>query len=72
MPVTIMTPAQIAAEYREAIDATRLSKIAQRVEYIGEHVLILGDCREILPALGKVDAVVTDPLEPPAYGERDV
>ncbi len=23
--------------------------------------LILGDCREILPTLGKVDAVVTDP-----------
>lgn len=28
---------------------------------IGPHTLYLGDCREILPTLGKVDAVVTDP-----------
>lgn len=28
---------------------------------IGPHELWLGDCREILPTLGKVDAVVTDP-----------
>lgn len=28
---------------------------------IGAHRLILGDCREVLPTLGKVDAVVTDP-----------
>jgi DNA modification methylase len=33
----------------------------QRVEHIGNAVLYLGDCREILPTLGKVDAVVTDP-----------
>ena len=32
-----------------------------RVEQIGDCRLILGDCREILPTLGKVDAVVTDP-----------
>jgi site-specific DNA-methyltransferase (adenine-specific) len=33
-----------------------------RVETIAEGVtLYLGDCREILPTLGKVDAVVTDP-----------
>jgi len=32
-----------------------------RIETIGEHTLYLGDCREILPTLGKVDAVVTDP-----------
>ena len=33
-----------------------------RVETIGNGVtLYLGDCREILPTLGKVDAVVTDP-----------
>jgi hypothetical protein len=32
----------------------------KRVE-IGDAVLYLGDCREILPTLGKVDAVVTDP-----------
>lgn len=32
-----------------------------RIEHIGDAVLYLGDCREILPTLGKVDAVVTDP-----------
>jgi DNA modification methylase len=32
-----------------------------RVETIGPATLYLGDCREILPTLGKVDAVVTDP-----------
>ncbi len=32
-----------------------------RIEHIGDAVLHLGDCREILPTLGKVDAVVTDP-----------
>lgn len=33
-----------------------------RVEHIAEGVtLYLGDCREILPGIGKVDAVVTDP-----------
>ena len=32
-----------------------------RVETIGNATLYLGDCREILPTLGKVDAVVTDP-----------
>jgi site-specific DNA-methyltransferase (adenine-specific) len=32
-----------------------------REEFIGDARLILGDCRDILPTLGKVDAVVTDP-----------
>lgn len=32
-----------------------------REEIIGPHTLYLGDCRDILPTLGKVDAVVTDP-----------
>lgn len=32
-----------------------------RVETIGRATLYLGDCRDVLPALGKVDAVVTDP-----------
>lgn len=32
-----------------------------RVEQIGRAVLHLGDCRDILPMLPKVDAVVTDP-----------
>ncbi len=31
------------------------------VETIGRAKLYLGDCRDILPTLGKVDAVVTDP-----------
>ena len=32
-----------------------------RIETIGDCTLYLGDCREILPLLPKVDAVVTDP-----------
>jgi site-specific DNA-methyltransferase (adenine-specific)/modification methylase len=32
-----------------------------RVVHIGDCTLIEGDCLEILPTLGKVDAVVTDP-----------
>ena len=31
------------------------------IEHIGDCTLYLGDCREILPTLGKVDAVVTSP-----------
>jgi len=38
------------------------AKTLSRIETIAEGVtLYLGDCREILPTLGKVDAVVTDP-----------
>jgi len=32
-----------------------------RVEVIGNATLYLGDCREILPTLERVDAVITDP-----------
>ncbi len=32
-----------------------------RIETIGDAVLYHGDCREILPTLPKVDAVITDP-----------
>ena len=32
-----------------------------RIERIGSATLYLGDCREILPTLPKVDAVITDP-----------
>jgi site-specific DNA-methyltransferase (adenine-specific)/modification methylase len=32
-----------------------------RTETIGAATLYLGDCRDVLPTLGKVDAVVTDP-----------
>lgn len=35
--------------------------MTHREEIIGDCRLILGDCRDILPALGPVDAVVTDP-----------
>lgn len=38
-----------------------------RIEQIGRATLYLGDCREILPTLPKVDAVVTDP----PYGIND-
>ena len=33
----------------------------KRKEVIGDCTLYLGNCREIMPELGKVDAVVTDP-----------
>jgi DNA modification methylase len=39
-----------------------------REERIGPHRLILGDCLEVMPTLGKVDAVVTDP----PYGLGDL
>lgn len=32
-----------------------------RVEQIGKATLHLGDCREVLPTIDPVDAVVTDP-----------
>lgn len=36
--------------------------MSPRVEHLAEGVMLhLGDCREILPMLGKFDAVVTDP-----------
>lgn len=39
-----------------------------RIEHLADGVtLYLGDCREILPTLGKVDAVVTDPPYGQAY-----
>jgi DNA modification methylase len=38
---------------------------------IGDATLYLGDCREILPTLGKVDAVVTDPPYPNGAGHFD-
>ena len=42
--------------------AVRISGVsALRKEVIGDATLYLGDCREVLPTLGKVDAVITDP-----------
>ncbi len=35
--------------------------MTNRIEKISDATLYLGDCLEILPTLGKVDAVVTDP-----------
>jgi DNA modification methylase len=39
-----------------------------RVEQIGDATLFLGDCRGIIPTLGKVDSVVSDP----PYGIEDL
>jgi site-specific DNA-methyltransferase (adenine-specific)/modification methylase len=41
----------------------------KRKEVIGDAVLYLGDCLQIMPTLGKVDAVVTDP--PYGIGENN-
>jgi site-specific DNA-methyltransferase (adenine-specific) len=35
--------------------------VTHRIETIGNATLYLGDCRDILPTLPKVDAVITDP-----------
>ncbi len=43
------------------IDLTPIQAVADRVEVIGRAVLIQADCRDVLPLLHKVDAVVTDP-----------
>lgn len=40
----------------------------KRKEIIGDCVLYLGDCMDVMPLLGKVDAVVTDP----PYGIADI
>lgn len=42
-----------------------------RIETIGDATLYLGDCRDILPTLGPVDAVVTDPPYPNNAGHFD-
>ena len=60
--------------YNAAIAALRAKLLrercpaARRVEVIGGCELYLGDCMEIMPTLGKVDAVVTDP--PYGLGKR--
>jgi hypothetical protein len=43
----------------------------QRVETIGDSTLYLGDCLEILPTLGGIDAVVTDPPYGVGFAEWD-
>jgi DNA modification methylase len=47
--------------YDVAIDAMRDKLASFRCERIHDATLYLGDCREILPLLPRVDAVVTDP-----------
>ena len=47
------------------IDISKLTA-AKRVEVIGDCIMIEGDCQEVMPQIGKVDAVVTDP----PYGIR--
>lgn len=55
-------PAENARKsYDVAIDAMREKLASFRCERIQDATLYLGDCREILPLLPKVDAVVTDP-----------
>jgi site-specific DNA-methyltransferase (adenine-specific) len=48
-----------------SIKSTNLYRLSisydMRKEVIGNATLYLGDCLEILPTLGKVDAVITDP-----------
>lgn len=39
-----------------------------KIEHIGDATLYLGDCLEVLPTLGRVDAVVTDPPYGIDYG----
>jgi site-specific DNA-methyltransferase (adenine-specific) len=56
------------AEIRRRNEAKQIP--AKRVEIIGDCTLILGDCLEILPTLGKVDAVVTDPPYGIGFGAK--
>jgi site-specific DNA-methyltransferase (adenine-specific) len=50
--------------YDVAIEACREKLASFRKEVIGECVLYLGDCREILPLLPKAGVVVSDPPYP--------
>jgi len=44
----------------------------KRKEIIGDCVLYQGDCLDVMPALGKVDAVVTDPPYGVTYHKWDI
>lgn len=52
---------------RTATNLDALRSVSRDVRVIGDCVLVLGDCREVLPALPKVDAVISDP----PYGAED-
>lgn len=47
--------------YDVAIDAMRDKLASFRCERVGDATLYLGDCREILPLLPRIDACITDP-----------
>lgn len=49
----------------------RRATAAFRTEVIGDCTLYLGDCMEIMPTLGRVDAVVTDPPYGVDFAEWD-
>jgi site-specific DNA-methyltransferase (adenine-specific) len=55
----------LRVEPQERLAASRINRgrMTEPV-IIGRATLYLGDCRDILPTLGKVDAVVTDPPYP--------
>jgi len=42
-----------------------------RTEIIGDQTLILGDCRDVMPTLGRFDACVTDPPWNMGYFDND-
>lgn len=44
-----------------SLDLDAIRAVAERVEVIGRATLIQADCRDVLPLLGKVDAVIGDP-----------
>ena len=51
-----------AAEQRDAcIAQLRSNPAVKRVEVIGGQTLILGDCLEVMPTLGRFDHVISDP-----------
>ena len=51
-----------AAKQRDSVIAQlRSNQAVKRVEVIGGQTLILGDCLEVMPTLGKFDACITDP-----------
>jgi site-specific DNA-methyltransferase (adenine-specific) len=58
----VYDPAKDSADsYAQAIAFKRLEHMGVKRKVIGAAELWLGDCRDILPVLGRVDAVVTDP-----------
>ena len=65
-----MTTAQRKSSIMRAKLLKERCPAAKRVEVIGQCELYLGDCMEVLPCIGRVDAVVTDPpFEKEAHAE---